>query len=331
MPWKSIADPYKIWISEIILQQTRVAQGWDYYLKFINQFPDIISLARAPISRVLKAWEGLGYYTRARNLHVSAAMILNKYQGKFPDNYQEIISLKGVGSYTAAAISSFAFNLPHAVLDGNVHRILSRFLGVNRRMVSASDKKYFQSIADQLLDISSPARYNQAIMDFGAICCTPQNPKCSQCPLNKNCYAFNQDAVHTLPPAKIKSKKKDRFFHYFIIKNEKNHLAMNQRTGKDIWTGLYEFPMVETQDSSKPSIRKIKKELGEVILTDKAFLSNKQILSHQIIYSFFYLAKNELEKMEYPMYSLNKINSIGKCGNLVKDFEKIVNTVISSS
>lgn len=244
MPWKGERDPYKIWLSEIILQQTRVEQGLPYYQKFVEQYPDVHALANAPEDAVLKLWEGLGYYSRARNLHAAARQIAGKMGGRFPDTFDSIRSLKGVGDYTAAAIASFAFNLPHAVLDGNVYRVLSRFLGIDTPIDSTAAKKEFAAHARDLLDPTRPGDYNQAIMDFGATHCTPQQPKCAACPLQSECVAFRLDKVGEWPRKSKTLVKKDRFFIYLVV-HYRGQLFLRKRSDKDIWQNLWEFPMFE--------------------------------------------------------------------------------------
>jgi A/G-specific adenine glycosylase len=245
MPWKGEKDPYLICLSEIILQQTRVEQGLPYFLKFKKKYPTVIKLANAPEDEVMKLWQGLGYYSRARNLHAAAKTIRDDFKGKFPTNYDDILSLKGVGEYTAAAIASFAYELPYPVVDGNVFRVLSRYFGINTPIDSPKAKKEFTALAEELLLLSDKtSRFNQAIMDFGALQCKPASPDCAQCPLVKKCFAFNNSKVNALPVKKKKLKVKERFFHYLVIKNGKQ-LLLHKRTGNDIWKNLYEFPMIE--------------------------------------------------------------------------------------
>jgi A/G-specific adenine glycosylase len=244
MPWKAENDPYRIWLSEIILQQTRVEQGMPYYLNFIERFPDVTQLANAPEDEVLKAWEGLGYYSRARNLHETAKFISGELKGVFPDSYTAIRALKGVGDYTAAAIASFAFGLPHAVLDGNVYRVLSRFWGIETPTDTPKAKKEFAALAQQLLPSERPGDFNQAIMDLGATVCTPRLPQCTSCLLHPECCAFRLNKTGELP---IKSKnpiKKDRFFLYLVV-NYRQQTLVQKRESKDIWRNLYEFPLFE--------------------------------------------------------------------------------------
>jgi len=244
MPWKAEKNPYRIWLSEIMLQQTRVEQGLNYYHRFISEYPDIKKLAAAPDTAVFKLWEGLGYYSRCRNLLATARFIADELDGKFPDSYEEILKLKGIGPYTAAAISSFAFNLPHAVVDGNVFRVLARVFGIFTATDSTEGKKYFTALANQLLDKKKAGIYNQAIMDFGATVCKPMAPRCSHCPFNKVCYAYLNKKINELPVKEKKISIRKRWFYYLVLEH-KDQLAVRERTAKDIWQQLYEFPMIE--------------------------------------------------------------------------------------
>jgi len=245
MPWKAEKDPYKIWLSEIILQQTRVEQGWDYYNRFLAAFPNIEKLAKSPEQKVFKLWEGLGYYTRCKNLIATAKFIVNERQGKFPDTYNEILNLKGIGPYTAAAISSFAFNLPYAVVDGNVFRALSRFFGIDSAIDSSAGKFLFTALAEEVLDKELPGIYNQAIMDFGAMICKPKNPLCGDCPVKTKCVARLQGKIDLLPVKAGKLVKRSRWFYYLIIEY-KGKVYVRKRGAKDIWENLYEFILIET-------------------------------------------------------------------------------------
>jgi A/G-specific adenine glycosylase len=245
LPWKASKDVYTIWISEIILQQTRVVQGLSYFHRFMERFPSVEVLAAAPVDDVLKCWEGLGYYTRARNLHKAAGIIVRDYGGVFPRTYQQILALPGIGPYTAAAIASFAFDLPHAVVDGNVYRVLSRFTGVATPIDRPEGINEFKQLATRCLDTRDPATYNQAIMDFGATCCTPARPGCSRCPLADKCRAFQTDSVQALPVKANKIERKTRYFHYCLF-NQEGRLWIRQRPPGDIWAGLYDFPCIET-------------------------------------------------------------------------------------
>jgi len=291
MPWKGEKDPYKIWLSEIILQQTRVDQGLAYYHRFINKYPDIKSLARAPDEKVFKLWEGLGYYTRCRNLIATARFIAKDLNGKFPESYETIRSLKGIGPYTAAAISSFAFNLPFAVVDGNVFRVLARISGVSIPVDSTTGKKYFTSLAEELLDKKQPGIYNQAIMDFGAVICKPVAPLCSQCPFRKYCFAFLNNKVNVLPVKEKKISIRKRWFYYFVMEH-KGEIVLHHRSGKDIWQGLYEFPLIESgKELNKPALLRLLKK--KKWFSDKTGSItgispvSKQQLSHQLIVGQF--------------------------------------------
>lgn len=279
LPWRTTKNPYFIWLSEVILQQTRVDQGMNYYLKFIENYPVLNDLANADEASVLKLWQGLGYYSRARNLHKTAQQVRDEYQGDFPKTYSEIIQLKGIGPYTAAAISSFAFDLPHAVVDGNVYRVLSRYYGIDEAIDSGQGKKLFQELADSLIPASDPALFNQAIMEFGAIHCVPNNPDCTSCVLAPSCAsAFNPELIKKRPYKKGKTKVRKRYFHYLHLEKDQQ-IALGQRTGKDVWEKLYEFPLIESESESIPEAFK-----------DGASLcyQTKHILSHQHIYAYFY-------------------------------------------
>lgn len=291
MPWKGEKDPYKIWLSEIILQQTRVEQGWEYYNRFIITFPTIQHLAESPENKVFKLWEGLGYYSRCKNLIATAKKITYDYKGKFPGKYEDILSLKGVGPYTAAAIGSFAFSLPYAVVDGNVYRVLARFFGIKTASDSTEGKKIFTALAEELLDKKQPGIYNQSIMDFGAVVCKPQLPSCATCPLKTNCVAFAKNIVATLPVKEKKIKTKNRWF-YYIITNYKGQILVRKRGPKDIWESLYEFVLHESNLPMQPD------ELGELPVLKKLTGLQKPViegisdpvsqkLSHQIIYGQF--------------------------------------------
>ena len=292
MPWKEERDPYRIWISEIILQQTRVEYGIHYYDRFVKEFPDIKTLATAPENTVFKFWEGLGYYSRCRNLIASAKIIHEKYGGQFPVSYNEILTLKGVGPYTASAIASFAFDLPHAVLDGNVFRVLARFFGIDLPINSSAGKKVFSELANALLATNPPAVYNQAIMDFGAIICKPFLPLCDQCPLQKKCVAFSTDKVNSLPVKEKAPEKRKRFFTYLIVEYKK-HFYIKKRTAKDIWQNLHEFLLIET-DSVMNEVQLLSNDaFGKFFKNIPYELKSmsdisKQILSHQVITGRFF-------------------------------------------
>lgn len=245
MPWKGEKNPYRIWLSEIILQQTRVEQGWPYYERFIAAYPTVARLAAAPEEEVFRLWQGLGYYARCKNMLAAARTIAGPLNGQFPGTYEGIASLKGVGAYTAAAIASFAFNLPHAVLDGNVYRVLARYFGIDTPTDTTAGKKLFTALAGEVLHRQQPGTYNQAIMDFGAVVCKPQQPLCQTCPLARRCEAFRKGLTDLVP---VKSKKliiKKRYFHYLLLQ-QKGKLFIRKRTEKDIWENLHEFILIET-------------------------------------------------------------------------------------
>ncbi len=303
MPWKGESDPYKIWLSEIILQQTRVEQGTAYYTKFISIFPDIAGLANAPDKEIFKLWEGLGYYSRCRNLIATAKKIVLIYEGHFPSSYQEIILLPGIGPYTAAAIASFAFGLPYAVVDGNVERVISRYFGMRIPIGSAEGKKKYKKIANDLLDKKNPAVYNQAIMDFGATICKPQNPLCSTCVQSKNCYAFQKGLIDKLPLRKTALRRRRRWLYYFIVEAGKDKIWIRERTEKDIWQNLYEFILWETgkkiphykiQESSFYQNNFANQGLGIQHIS----LAYNQTLTHQSITGHFVHLNKALVKIE---------------------------------
>jgi A/G-specific adenine glycosylase len=249
LPWRNSRNPYFIWLSEIIMQQTRIDQGLAYYLRFTEEFPTINDIASASEDQVLKLWQGLGYYSRARNLFFTAKYIQQHHHGMFPDDYDSIRSLKGIGEYTAAAISSISFNLEYPAVDGNVYRILSRFFGIQEPIDSNSGKKAFHALAQELIKGTNPGMHNQALMEFGALQCTPRKPDCSQCPLSESCFAFAFDKIGELPKKGIKTKQKERFFNYLVFEY-KNFTWLRQRHKNDIWKGLFEFPLIETSEKT---------------------------------------------------------------------------------
>jgi len=313
MPWKGEKDPYKIWLSEIILQQTRVEQGLDYYNKFIKTFPSIFELANASDTTIFKLWEGLGYYTRCKNLIATAKFISQNLKGIFPNTYHDILKLKGIGPYTAAAIASFAFNLPYAVVDGNVFRVLARYFGIIKPIDSTKGKQAFTLLANDLLDKKKPAIYNQALMDFGAVICKPQIPLCSDCMLNVECVAFNKSIVSELPVKQKKITRKNRWFYYLIIEY-KNKLYVRKRGPKDIWENLYEFVLMETNTLiSLEKINDIKaiKELFANNSFEVQYVSakNRQLLTHQIIHGQFIkiITHTKLTDLSYKALSLKEI------------------------
>lgn len=295
MPWKGETDPYKIWLSEIILQQTRVDQGLAYYERFIHRFPDVFRLAEAEDSEVFKYWEGLGYYSRCRNLLATARWVAFENKGLFPADYEALLKLKGVGPYTAAAIASFAFNIPKAVLDGNVFRVLSRYFGINTPIDSTEGKKIYALLAQSLLPPDQAGIYNQAIMDFGAVICKPQLPLCPECVQKQDCEAFRLGVVQELPVKEKSVSRRTRYFYYFLL-NWKGRFYVRQRPAGDIWQDLHEWVLVEQPErvNAEPAalIRLLKKELGPVT-TRKIQVSEefRQQLSHQTIIGRFITAE----------------------------------------
>lgn len=294
MPWKGEKDPYKVWLSEIILQQTRVEQGLAYYNAFIKQFSNINKLAAAPDEKVFKLWEGLGYYSRCRNLLATARFISKEKQGVFPNTYDDIVQLKGVGPYTAAAIASFVYNLPHAVVDGNVFRVLARVFGISTAIDTTEGKKYFTQLANELLPKDNAGIYNQAIMDFGAVVCKPAAPLCEICPFNNTCIALKNKVVNQLPVKEKKLQQKKRWFYFLVIQHG-TKTFIQQRTAKDIWNQLYQFPMIEAGEATDAVVvLKEAEKLGW--LTPGGYTSPKvskvvkQQLTHQQVHgSFIYV------------------------------------------
>lgn len=290
LPWRNTNNPYFIWLSEIILQQTRVDQGMDYYLKFINNFPTIQHLANADEQTILSNWQGLGYYSRARNLHATAKEITFNHNGNFPNKYEEILKLKGIGPYTAAAISSFSFNLVHPVVDGNVFRVLTRIFDIDTPIDTSEGIKLIYNIANKLIPTNEPGEYNQAIMEFGAIHCTPSQPNCDNCIFSNQCKAKINGTILHRP---IKSKKivvKKRYFHYLDISNKVDTI-LHKRTDEDIWKHLFEFPLIEKNQNDDLQLIKnqLEKKFNQQLLSIPT--AQKHVLSHQHIFTYFWQIK----------------------------------------
>lgn len=297
LPWRNTVNPYHIWLSEIMLQQTRVAQGLPYFLSFIASFPTVFDLANADEEQVLKLWQGLGYYSRARNLHNTAKYVAFELDGIFPDNYKDLLQLKGVGEYTAAAIASFSYNEVVPVVDGNVFRVLSRYFNIETDIASSGAKKEFTELAAALIPKDKPALFNQAIMEFGALQCVPKNPDCEICVLNLGCLALQKHKVNQLPVKLKKTKVRNRYFNYLVFSDDNEQYVLRKRTEKGIWHNLYEFPLIETE--SEIDFDEISKlisvEYGSKfeILSIKP-LNNESILhklSHQHLYIRFLRVK----------------------------------------
>lgn len=314
LPWRNTKNPYFIWLSEIILQQTRVDQGMSYYLKFIKHYPTIHDLARAEEVDVLKDWQGLGYYNRARNMHAAAKFVVSDLKGIFPTNYNDLIQLKGVGEYTAAAISSFAFDEVKATVDSNVYRVLARYFDCATPIDSSEGKKEFQTLANQLVSHEQPANFNQAIMEFGALQCVPVNPNCDACVLVDSCLAFQNNTVN-LRPIKIgKIKIRKRYFYYALFQ-ENDKLCVQKRTKSDIWRHLYEFPLYEASEAL--SLKQVKAHYKKEFDLKPLFISEsiKHILSHQHIFARFIhfdsippsLKKYEINKTEFDKLPINRM------------------------
>lgn len=290
LPWRNSSDPYKVWLSEVILQQTRMDQGLPYYNRFIEAYPTIFDLADATEQEVLKLWQGLGYYSRARNLLHTAKVVVDQYEGKLPDNYKELKTLKGIGDYTAAAISSICFDEPKAVVDGNVYRVLSRFLGLDVPINSTEGKKVFKEKAQLYLDKKDPGTYNQALMEFGALFCKPQNPFCESCVLNAECVAFNQGKVKELPVKIKRTRIKRRYFNYLVFLSDDNQTLLQQRKEADIWKKLYEFPLIESEKSlQKSQLLKQDKLKSLKINPSSIKLFNKKLIKHQLTHQTLFV------------------------------------------
>lgn len=334
MPWKETEDAYPIWLSEIILQQTRVAQGLKYYTSILDRFPTVQALAEASEDEVLSAWKGLGYYSRARNLHATAKTIVESYQGKFPRSYAELKSLPGIGDYTAAAIASFAFGLPHAVVDGNVYRVLSRYYGIDDPIDIPSGREIFHRLAQSCLDADAPGSYNQAIMDFGALQCTPQSPDCPNCTLQQYCKAYATDMVEQLPIKVKKLKTKVRFFQYFVIIKD-NKTLLRKRTNKDIWQGLYEPPLIETNEALEQKKLAIQaslffcKDLSASSLSKSSMQSQK--LTHQTIHATFYNLGISFDHSDYAWYDMNALYDLAMPRIVDRYFKSYMNTGVQGS
>lgn len=299
-PWRGERNPYYIWLSEIIMQQTRSEQGLPYYLKFKSHYPTVRDLALAPIDKVLRDWQGLGYYSRARNLKATAEFIHTHCNDVFPTTYSEIIPLKGIGPYTAAAIASFAFDEVCAVVDGNVIRVLSRVFGIDEPFDTGAGRKVFDTKAASLISQEHPALYNQAIMDFGATVCVPKNPKCPACPFSNNCFAFQKEMVDALPYRSKKLAIKNRFF-YFLHFESGSKVVLQQRTGKDIWQDLWQFPLIELEMPPKKGLKaELKKRLpaGLPFSIDEEW-THIQLLSHQKVHS--HVLRIAVPNIQFPV------------------------------
>ena len=328
LPWRDTKDPYCIWLSEIILQQTQVKQGLPYYEAFVIEFPTVFHLAKANESKVLKLWQGLGYYSRARNLHTTAKFLVNELNGVFPNNYKDLLKLKGVGDYTASAIASICFNEATAVVDGNVYRVLSRYFSLDTPINSSKGAKEFKALAQELIDENNPAEFNQAIMEFGATQCKPKNPYCHICPFKAGCIAFNKNRIHELP-VKIKSAKaKKKYFNFLVIISEDQKTILEKRKGKGIWQNLYQFPLLETKKDVDLNALKILVKEHDLLhgLSFEITQYNKDVilhkLSHQHLYTKFWIVN--VDKLPGKAISLSDIHNF-PVPILIGDFIEVFN------
>jgi A/G-specific adenine glycosylase len=318
LPWRNTTNAYVIWLSEIILQQTRVEQGLPYFYRFVEKYPTVLHFAAADEGDILKLWQGLGYYSRGRNMLKTARMVRDDHEGMFPQSYNKLIKLKGIGEYTAAAIASFSSNEAKAVVDGNVYRVLARYFGINEPINGPKGKKIFQLTADDLLDKKNPALHNQAMMEFGAMLCKPKNPACCACPVREGCHAFLHNAINSLPVKLNKIKIRERYFNYFLVADEHNVL-MNRRDEKDIWANMYDLPLIETLDLVLPNelinFPKVKEFFGEDIKITSISPVKKHVLTHQRLFvrlvilqskpiklkeNWFYTSVENLKKIAIP-------------------------------
>ena len=337
LPWRNTRDPYKIWISEVILQQTRVAQGMSYYHKFIETFPDLISLANAPEDKVLRVWQGLGYYSRARNLHQAAKSIVGNLDGKFPQSFKEIIQLKGIGAYTAGAIASITFGEPATAVDGNVKRVISRLFAIEEPVDSSIGNKMINAALEEIFDKQNPGNFNQAIMDFGATVCKPKNPECEICPLASACVALKKDLVNRLPAKNKEIIRRIRYLNYLFINLEEKDDTftwIQKRDGKDIWQGLYQLPLIETEhlvspdelstlpqwlqifDGSNPSISATSHVFTHQLTHQQLFARFYKInISHKIPFAdsmFIMVNVNDLSNFAMPRLLVKYLTSAAK-------------------
>jgi A/G-specific adenine glycosylase len=300
LPWRNTTDAYIIWLSEIILQQTRVEQGMPYFYRFLEKYPTVTAFAVAHEDEILRLWQGLGYYSRGRNMLKTAQLVQEKYNGVFPTRYDELIKLKGIGEYTAAAISSFAANEVRAVVDGNVYRVLARYFGVDEPINSPKGKKMFQKIADDVLDKARPAMHNQAMMEFGAMLCKPKNPACGICPVRIGCIAFKTNATTYLPVKTNKVKVRERFFNYMLI-SDGEKILMNKRDESDIWANMYDLPLIETTELIEPAELLELPQMhvfGQNIVVKENSAIIKHALTHQNLYIRFLILKDFPEKLQ---------------------------------
>ena len=328
LPWRNTKNPYYIWLSEIIMQQTQVKQGLPYYEAFIKQYPTVFDLANAEEIQVLKLWQGLGYYSRARNLHYSAKQIAYDLNGIFPNTYSEILKLKGIGDYTASAIASICFNEATAVVDGNVYRVLSRYFGIDTPINSTTGTKEFKKLATTLIDADNPGDYNQALMEFGATQCKPKNPYCLVCPLNESCAALQKGLVKNLPVKLKKTKTVKKYFNFLVIVLDKNKTVFEKRDKKGIWQNLYQFPLIETEEELTEekfrSNRKIQDYFENATFEFSLYNTETLVhkLSHQHLYTKFWIIEmKQLKKPSIPISEIKNYPVPIVIGNFVEEFD----------
>jgi A/G-specific adenine glycosylase len=321
-PWRNTKEPYFIWLSEIILQQTQIKQGLPYYETFVSKYPSVFDLANAEEMDVLKLWQGLGYYSRARNLHFTAKYIVEEHGGVFPTNYKDLMKLKGVGDYTASAIASICFNEPAAVVDGNVYRALSRYFGIDTPINSSQGIKEFKLLATSLIDNDNPGDYNQAIMEFGATQCKPQNPDCSVCPFNDNCVALQKNLVNILPVKLKKTKVTNKYFNFLVFISSDKKTLFEQRTSKGIWQNLYQFPLIETKTS----------------LTDAIFSNHPLILEYIKTTPYEFSLYNEIEIVHklshqhlHTKFWIIEVDVLPKKGIKISEIKKFPTSILISN
>lgn len=320
LPWRHTTDPYKIWLSEVILQQTRVAQGLPYYLRFVEKFPTVFDLAAAAQQDVLRQWQGLGYYSRARNMHHTAQQVVNEFGGMFPGTFEELLKLKGIGTYTAAAIASFAFGEAVPAVDGNVYRALSRIFGIKTDIASNSARKEFMKVASELMPAADAANFNQALIEFGAIQCQPVAPDCLLCPFSTMCYAYEQGMQALLPVKAKKTKVRDRFFNYIVVEDD-GRLAMSQRSAGDVWQGLFDFYLFEAPEEINDAGRLVAEaKLDDWIRNGTLDVAQKDythLLSHQRLHvRFWHVKLKSIEIANLPprfsFYTMTQIEDLPK-------------------
>ncbi|WP_033959832.1 A/G-specific adenine glycosylase [Psychroserpens jangbogonensis] len=327
LPWRNTKNPYYIWLSEIIMQQTQIKQGLPYYEDFASNYPTVFDLSNAEEQAILKLWQGLGYYSRARNLHASAKYVATELKGEFPSTYSEIIKLKGVGDYTASAIASICFDEPTAVVDGNVYRVLSRYFGIDTPINSTRGIKDFKKLATSLIDTENPGDYNQALMEFGAIQCKPKNPNCIVCPLKDSCVALQKGTVASLPVKLKKTKVTKKHFNFLVLVSSDKRTLFEQRQTKGIWQNLYQFPLVETEqelhsDNFK-AYPEIKSYFNDIVFEYSLYNTKELVhkLSHQHLYTKFWIIEiDKLPKQGIPISELKTYPTPIVIGNFIEEF-----------